>query len=146
MERLRSGNNLKKNNFSFAVCHITLLSTALECSVRWYREISKGNMETLQDFSFLCMNISLQHTVTLKLKSSQEQISPETEKFHATCSQKPTPTSLHSFYSECASKWIRAACLYLTAFTMCTWSTTGAPGAAGSSFTTSSVIMRKGAA
>lgn len=106
MERLGSGYHLEKNNFSFAVCHITLLSTALECSDRWYRAISKGNRKTLQDFSFLCMNISLQHTVTLNLKSPQEQISPETEKFHATCTQKPTPLytlftlSMHQNESE----------------------------------------------
>lgn len=63
---------LKKINFSFAFCHSVLLSTALECSVRWYRAVSKGNRETLLDFSLLHMSISLQHTVTLKFKSPQE--------------------------------------------------------------------------
>lgn len=34
-------------------------------------------------------------------------------------------TSLHSFHSECVSKQIRAACLYLPAFVIYPWSITG---------------------
>lgn len=60
-----------RKTFPFAVW-LVLLSTALEHSARWYGAVSKGNSETLQEFSLLCMNISPQHTLTLKFKSSQE--------------------------------------------------------------------------
>ena len=59
-----------RKHFPFAAWLIILLSAALERSARWCGAVSKGNSETLQEFSFLCMNISLQHT--LKFKSPQE--------------------------------------------------------------------------
>lgn len=59
-----------RKTFPFAVWLVLLLSTALDHSARWYGAVSKGNSGTLQEFSFLCMNISPQHT--LKFKSSQE--------------------------------------------------------------------------
>lgn len=61
-----------RKTFPFAVCCIILLSTPLEHSASWYGAVSKGNRETLHEFSFLRMNISLQHALTLKLKSPQE--------------------------------------------------------------------------
>lgn len=147
MERLGSGYHLEKN-FSFAVCHIISLSTALECSVRWYRAVSKGNGETLQDFSFLCKNISLQHHCDFEIQESSRVYSKSHLKlrsFTLLAYKGLHTTSLQSFHSECVSKRIRA-CFYLTDFTMYTWSITGAPGAAGSFFTSSSIIMRKGGA
>lgn len=140
----------KNPNFSFAVCHIILLFTALERSVRWYRAVSKGNRKTLQDFSFLRKNISLQHHCDFEIQESSRAYSKSHLKFLRNFTLLAYKglhiTSLQSFRSKCVSKHIRAACLYLTAFTMYTCSISGAPGAAGSPFTSSSVIMRKGGA
>lgn len=141
----------RRKTFPFAVWLIILLSTALEHSARWYGAVSKGNRETLQEFSFLCMNISLQHTLTLKFKCSQELTANRTWNWGishylltkaytqplytpftlSACkngSEQPVSPSLLLQHAHAVSLGQPAA---------------SAPVAAGSSFTSSFVIVRK---
>lgn len=107
-------------NFPFTVCLIILLPfTALEHSARWYGAVSKGNSETLQEFSFLCVNISLQHT-DFEIQESSRAYSKSHLKlrnFTPLAYKGLHTTSLHSFDSDCVSKWTRAGCVSFTVST-----------------------------
>lgn len=75
------------------------------------------------------MSTSLQNTVTLKFKSPQElavNLTWNRGISHYLLTKAYTQP-LFTPFTLCVSKWIRAACLYLTALTMYTWSITGAP-------------------
>lgn len=102
-------------------------------------QLARGTGKLYKTFPSCTRMFLSSTTVTLKFKSPQELTDHlKLRNFTLLAYKGLHTTSLQFFHSECVSKQIRAACLYLTAFTMYTWSITGAPGAAGSSFTSSS--------
>lgn len=141
-----------RKNFPFAVWLIILLSAALERSARWYGTVSKGNSETLQEFSLLCMNISLQHTSTLKFKSPQELTANLTWNWgishylltKAYTQPLYTPFTLSMCQNGSEQPGSPSLLLQHTHAVSAGQPVASASGAAGSSFTLSSVIMRKG--